>query len=409
MKKTFALVIISFFVTTACQKVEDTPLIKISTSYTQYGTPFNDMPEVDKMVFYEVNMRAFSQSGTLAGVTKRLDSIKMLGVNVIWLMPIHPIGKLNSVGQMGSPYSVQDYKAVNTELGTLEDLRTLVETAHSKKMAVIIDWVANHTAWDHPWISQNSNWYTQDANGNILIPSGTNWQDVADLNYNNTDMRNAMIDAMIYWVYNANIDGFRCDAADMVPSDFWAEAINELRTVSNHKLVFLAEGSSSAHFNSGFDLNFSWSFYSVLKSLFKGNGSALALETAHNNEYRSLPPGKHKLRFITNHDEQAWDQSPIALFNGASGSFAAYVLAATMGSTPLIYNGQEVGIANTIPFFSRQPINWNVNPHYFKQYQDFNTFVLANDVIRSGPFSGYSAGYVVEFTKNLQNKEVILV
>ena len=181
---------------------------------------------------YEVNERAFSTSGNLQGVINRLDSIKALGVNVIWLMPIHPIGTINSVN---SPYSVKNYFGVNTEFGTLTDLRELVEEAHNRNMAIILDWVANHTAWDNPWID-STKWYTQDGNGNIISPAGTNWADVADLNYSSQNMRLEMIKAMRYWILTANIDGFRCDAADMVPYDFWQQAISKLKELQGQKI-----------------------------------------------------------------------------------------------------------------------------------------------------------------------------
>jgi len=200
--------------------------------YVQYGTPFANMPATDDVVMYEVNLRAFSANGNLQGVTSRLDEIKALGVNVIWLMPIHPVGILNGIN---SPYCVKDYKGVGTEYGTLEDVRTLTTEAHNRGMAVILDWVANHTSWDNPWI-QNTDWYTKNNAGNIVHPPGTNWTDVADLNFDNSDMRLAMIDAMQYWILEANIDGFRCDYADGVPFSFWNQAINKLklnpRTVS---------------------------------------------------------------------------------------------------------------------------------------------------------------------------------
>ena len=210
-----------------------------STLVPQYETPFAEVPEISDVVMYEINERAFSTTGTFAGILPRLDSIKALSVNVIWLMPIHPIGVLNTVN---SPYCVKNYLKVNPDYGTLEDLRTLVREAHKRKMAVILDWAANHTSWDNPWI-ENKAWYTQDGNGNIIHPAGTNWQDVADLNYNNADMRLAMIKAMKYWVLAANIDGYRCDAADYVPYDFWKQAIDTLINVPNRKLIMLAEGA----------------------------------------------------------------------------------------------------------------------------------------------------------------------
>src|SRR5687768_3655717 len=177
-----------------------------SAQYAQYGTPFKNVPDRQDVTIYQVNMRVFSKEGNFQGVIARLDSIKALEANVIYLMPHYPVGKVRS---SNSPYCIQDYKAVNPEFGTLDDLRALVNGAHSRNMAVMIDWVANHTSYDHEW-TKNKSWYLLDSAGNIVHPPGTNWRDVAQLNFKNADMRLALIDAMKYWVYAANIDGFRC-------------------------------------------------------------------------------------------------------------------------------------------------------------------------------------------------------
>jgi alpha-amylase len=169
------------------------------------------IPKIEDIVMYEVNIRAFSTNGDFQGIISRLNEIKALGVNVIWLMPIHPVGTINSVN---SPYCVKNYKEVNPEFGTINDFKMLINKAHDLEMAVILDWVANHTSWDNPWI-ENKNWYTQDGEGNIIHPAGTNWQDVADLNFNSQEMRQEMIASMLFWVATAGVDGFRCDAADL--------------------------------------------------------------------------------------------------------------------------------------------------------------------------------------------------
>ena len=239
----FVLLFILLF-TVACEKdpVKPDPVDPvIPDTYEQYGTPFNAMPSNEDIVMYEVNFRAFSTGGDIQGVIDRLDEIKALGVNVIWLMPIHPIGAIKSVN---SPYSVRDYKAVNPEFGTLSDLRALTDQAHARGMAIMMDWVANHTSWDNAWIS-NRTWYTQDAAGAIIHPPGTNWQDVADLDFTSGPMRLAMIDAMKYWTLEANVDGYRCDYADGVPFDFWKQAIDTLNSIPNRDILFLAEGTQT--------------------------------------------------------------------------------------------------------------------------------------------------------------------
>ena len=205
------------------------PLPTEPTGYQQYGEPFSNVPATEDMVMYEVNLRAFSQDGNLAGVQQKLDHLASLGVNVIWLMPIQTNG-----GPLNSPYCISNFYEVDEEYGTLTELRNLVDEAHSRNMAVILDWVANHTSWDHPWID-STGWHTTDAQGNIIHPSGTNWTDVADLNFDHLDLQHQMIDAMRYWVLEANVDGYRCDAADYVPFDFWQKAIDSLEAFQIEK------------------------------------------------------------------------------------------------------------------------------------------------------------------------------
>jgi len=393
---------------TACKKpetpVRPTPEPQPVTQYTQYGTPFGQMPELSNVIMYEVNLRAYSQSGDLQGVMNRLDEIKSFGVNVIWLMPIFPIGEVNSVN---SPYAVRDYKAVGEEYGSLEDLRALTDAAHEKGMAVILDWVANHTAWDHPWIS-NSSYYTQDASGNIIHPEGTNWQDVADLNFSNGQMRLEMIDALEYWVYEANIDGYRCDAADFVPKDFWQQAIDSLRNIEGRDLLMLAEGASMDHLDAGFDLNFSWSWYGELKGVFEGN-AASRLYTTHNSQYGQIPQEKHELRFITNHDESAWDATPVRLFEGKEGSLAAMAVTTFMGGVPLIYGGQEVAPVGTISFFNNEPIDWTANPGYYAEMQQLMNAYADLDAARWGDLRHYNDQDVSSFLRIWEEDSLLIL
>ena len=355
------------------------------------------------IIIYEVNIRAFSNSGTFQGVIDRLDSIQALGINTIWLMPIHPIGVIKTVN---SPYCVKNYTEVNPEFGTLDDFAALVSGAHEKGMSVIIDWVANHTAWDNPWIS-NKTWYTQDSNGDIIYPAGTNWQDVADLNYSNQDMRKEMIRSMKYWIENADIDGFRCDAADYVPYDFWKQAIDSLETL-NRQLILLAEGTRSDHFSAGFQMNYSWNFYNSLKNVFCDDYSAGTLFTAHNSEYASIPEGKHKLRFTTNHDESAWDETPMTLFNGKNGALAASVITIYLGGVPLIYGSQEVGVTETISFFEKDPINWLLNPDMQKAYQEMLSLYNSSEAFRSGDLTTYSDANVAIFKRSGEQEEFLI-
>jgi glycosidase len=399
----FLLLVSSF----SCQDEEENEPIPVETidpDYVQFGTPFNNTPATEDIILYEVNLRAFSPSGTIAAVTAKLDHIENLGVNVIWLMPIHPDGQINSVN---SPYSVKDYKAVSPEYGTLEDLREFTEEAHSRGIAVIMDWVANHTSWDNEWIA-NDSWYSKDASGNIIHPAGTNWLDVADLNYGNVEMRTAMIDAMKYWIYEANIDGYRSDYADGVPFTFWREAIDSLNEISNKDYIFFAEGERIDHFSAGFDLNFGWQSYSAIKDVFGGQPAG-KIFTADQNEYENLPGNKHWVRFTTNHDESAWDATPMTLFNGKDGALAASAITIFNGGIPLIYGSQEVGTVNTIPFFTNSAINWDLNPSMLESYRTMLNFYANSDTSKQRIKTIYADDDVVCFKKVLDNEEVLII
>lgn len=392
---------------TGCNKKETVPVTQQNTVIPdppQYETPYADVPATSDIIMYEINERAFSVTGNIAGIMPRLDSIKDLGVNVIWLMPIYPIGVIKSIN---SPYCVKNYREVNPEYGNLEDLRTLVREAHNRKMAVILDWVANHTSWDNVWI-QNKSWYTQDGNGNIVSPPGTNWQDVADLNYDNYDMRLEMIRCMKYWLLAANTDGFRCDAADFIPFSFWKQAIDSLKKVLNRKIIMLAEGALSDHFAAGFQMNFGWDFFYTNKNVFKNNQSASVFYQTHQSEYSNIPAGSQKLRFTSNHDECAWDDTPLGLFGGKNASMSAFVISAFLGGVPLIYNGQEVGCPVKLPFFSRFPIDWTTNPDMLKEYKWLMQLRNTHPALRTGSPECYPDDDVVAFKRKLSADELVV-
>ncbi|MBB3187405.1 alpha-amylase family glycosyl hydrolase [Microbacter margulisiae] len=369
-------------------------------------TPFTNTPSIDNMVVYELNIPVFSSEGTLYGAMQRLDSLKNSDINVIWLMPIYPIGILKSIG---SPYCVRNYTEVNTTYGTLDNLRAFVNSAHSKNMAVILDWVADHTSWDNPWI-QNKSWYKQDANGKIISPAGTNWTDVAQLNYANTNMRMAMIQAMKYWITQANIDGFRCDAADMIPSDFWQQAIDTLNSIAGRKLIFLAEGTNSSDFADGFQVNYAWDFSNKIKSIFKGENAG-DIFTTDSAEYSLVPSGDQKLRFIINHDEDNSD-SLAGYYHSPAGSLAAFVATAFMRGVPLIYNGQEVAYPHKIPFYvngALQPITWNINPAIYNAYKKIMQIRSTLPAVKDGRIMPFYNTNVIAFKRIDASEEIAII
>ncbi len=358
------------------------------------------------IVMYEINPAAFSTAKNLQGITNRLDNLKALGINTIWIMPIFPIGVTNSFGSL---YCVKDYTSVRSSLGTLQDLKTLVSTAHQKGIAVILDWVANHTSWDNTWITAHPSWYTQNSNGQIISPAGTNWNDVADLNYNNNEMRTAMINAMTYWVTNANIDGFRCDAADYVPYDFWLQANTALNAIPNKHLILLAEGSRADHFTAGFQMNFAWDYLTAEKNVFgTTQTSATTLFTTNTNEYAVVPSGKKKLRFTTNHDESN-TATPNTVYGSNSGALSASVIAIYLQGVPLLYCGQEVGVSSPAIYNGSTTIDWTANSDMLSAYTNLLSFYTTSSAARTGTVTTYNDDNVVVFTKTSSTQQVLVV
>ena len=370
----------------------------------QYGKPYNNMPDRRDVSLYQVNMRSFSKEGNFQGVIARLDSIKALGVNVIYILPIYPVGVLKA---QGSPYAVKDYLKINTEFGTLNDLRALVDGVHKRKMAIIIDWVGNHTSWDNPWIV-NKDWYEQDSTGNIK--HAQTWRDVAQLNFKNNDMRLTMIKDMKYWVLTANVDGFRCDYADGPPANFWKQAIDSLRSIPTHKLLFLAEGTRGENFNAGFDYNFGFRFFETLKRIYKKGRSVKSIDTVNIKDYTNAADGQQMVRYITNHDVNSSDGSPIQLFGGKKGSMAAFVVVAYMKSIPMIYDGQEVGTPYRLVFpFTKSKIDWTLNPDVTAEYKKVIAFRNNSEAVRRGELTSYSSDDVCAFTKKSGGKAVLVL
>ena len=361
------------------------------------------LPAVEDVVMYQVNPRVFAPEKSFRAVESRLDSIQALGINVVWFMPLNEVGREKSVN---SPYCVKDYKSVNPEFGTLDEFKRLVGACHQKGMSVIIDWVANHTSWDNAWIA-NKAWYTQDADGNIISPAGTGWNDVADLDFDNQEMRLAMIDAMKFWVTEIGVDGFRCDAADFVPFDFWKQALDSLRAIPEHPLLMLAEGKRRDHFDAGFDMNYSWDFLETLRDVLVKEAPATALFDTDKAEYDTILVGKVKLRFTTNHDEAA-KMSPVKEFEDARGSMAAFVLTAYLHGGALIYGSQEVGYPEAINFFTYVPVDWTANGDLYQEYQRLMALYNEYPAIRKGEMKPFPNADVLLFEK-LDDKDRVLV
>jgi cyclomaltodextrinase len=286
-------------------------------------------------VVYEIFPRAFSPEGTLAGVTARLDHARDLGATVVWLMPIHPIGLEKRKGTYGSPYSIRDFHAVNPDYGTLEDLGRLVREAHARGLRVILDVVANHTSWDSVMMAIPE-LYVRDAQGRVQPPNA-DWSDVAKLDYANPKTRAYMTDMMAYWLRESGVDGFRCDVAGLVPTEFWEEARPKLEAV-RPDLFLLAEWSTPHLLAKAFDADYAWPFHAALNRVLSLGAPASAIRAAWEEERRSFPEGSLHLRFSDNHDEKR----AIVRF-GEPAALAAQALVFTMDGVPLVYNGAEIG------------------------------------------------------------------
>lgn len=375
-------------------------------SCNRVGTGY-EVPAPEDVVMYQVNPRVFAPENSFKAVARHLDSIKALGINVVWFMPIYPVGQVNSVN---SPYCISDYKGVNPEFGTMEDFRNVVSLCHDKGMSVIVDWVANHTSWDSKWIG-NTEWYTKDENGKIISPEGTGWLDVADLDFDNAEMRLAMIDAMKYWVTEAGVDGFRCDAADFVPYDFWKQCCDSLRAIPDRKLLLLAEGKRKDHFDAGFEMNYAWDYLEAVRAVFNGRRGASKpasmLFQADSAEYAGVPAGCVKLRFTSNHDESD-KMSPIREFGGERASMAAFVASVYLHGGALIYGSQEVGYPGRINFFRYVPMDWQANPDIFREYSDLMALYNSVPAIRKGEIKAFPHDDVLVFGKCCAGDSVLV-
>jgi hypothetical protein len=328
----------------------------------------------DQQTLYEVNVRQFSDAGNFAGVTARLQEIRKLGVTTLWLMPIYPIGKENRKGELGSYYSIKNYTDVNPEFGTADDFKKLVDGAHKVGMKVIIDWVANHTAWDHAWVKQNPEYYEKGKDGKIKSPF--DWTDVAELDYNNKVMSAQMIEAMRFWVANFGIDGFRCDVADMVPLDFWKAARSSIDPKMQQ--LWLAESENPKYFGI-FDLQYAWKWMHMLEDVSKGKATIDSMNKIAKYYFDLANEGKHHMFFTSNHDENSWNGTEYEKFGAQATPFAH--LSALMPGAFLIYNGQESAFNRRLKFFEKDPITWEkpMLAPWYKSLTELNQYYNMRD------------------------------
>lgn len=329
---------------------------------------------------YEVHIRQYTPSGTLNEFSEHLPRLKALGVDILWLMPIQPIGEKNRKGSMGSPYAIKDYVSVNPDIGTLDDFKKLVNQAHQMGMHVIIDWVANHTAWDHTWISQHPEFYMHDEAGNIIHPAHTDWFDVADLNFENHDLRTEMINSLKYWILETGIDGYRCDMAGLVPTDFWETLREELDKI---KPVFmLAEAEQPDLHYKAFDVTYNWAIHHMMNDIAVGNRSIWHLDEFFNNDVNNYGTNALRLYFTSNHDENKNAGSAIERLGNATKAMA--FLTYTWPGIPLIFSGQEVGLNRRLDFFGKDLIDWSGGEEFTEFYTKLCEMRKSNKALWSG-------------------------
>ena len=336
-------------------------------------------------VLYELNIRQFTPEGTFAAATLRLESLRALGVDALWLMPVHPIGEQERKGSLGSYYSVRDYTAVNPEFGTMADFDALVERAHSLGMKVLLDWVANHTARDARWIDEKpADWYERDAEGRPAVP--WDWTDTAKLNYANHDVWVGQTEAMRFWIEQHGVDGFRCDMAMLVPIEFWQEAVKELQRVKPD-LFMLAEAEEQNLFDRAFDAAYTWQLHHIMNDVAQHKCRVWPLRDYIYADAMRYPATAIRLMFTSNHDENTWNGSEFSRMGAAAHAMAALTFVLPQGM-PLIYTGQEVGLDRSFPFFDRAPIEDYTPNEHTDFYRRLCAMKHSNRALRAGELGG---------------------
>lgn len=331
---------------------------------------------VENAVIYEVNVRQFTSEGTFEAFATHLPRLKELGVNVLWFMPIQSIGEEERKGTLGSYYSIKNYTEINPEFGTLGQFEQIVDKAHTLGMKVILDWVGNHTSRDAEWIHTHPEWYVTDSLGNILAPY--DWTDVAKLNYANNDMRGAMIQKMLFWIREANIDGFRCDVAGEVPVDFWETAVDSIRAAKKD-IFMLAEAENPILNEKAFDAFYAWDFHHKMNMVAQGKADVDSLRVSLKQMRERFPENAIPMFFTSNHDENSWNGTEFERMGDAAKTFAA--LTYFLPGIPLIYNGQEVGFNRRLAFFEKDEIDWNDTRNFTDFYHTLNTLKVNSQAL----------------------------
>ncbi|WP_299273120.1 alpha-amylase family glycosyl hydrolase [uncultured Psychroserpens sp.] len=372
MKNVLTIALIALLVWSCKTDKKDGPVLIEDKSSEDILAPISE-DILESAIIYEANIRQYSPEGTFQEFTKDIPELKKLGVKIIWLMPVFPISetKRKATGgpdskfasdfpedeqskYLGSYYAVTDFTKINPEFGTIEDFRELVNMAHKNSMYVILDWVPNHTGWDHEWLKTNPDYYTQNEDGEVIHPEGTDWTDVADLNYDNKSMRKDMLDDMSYWITKEGVDGFRCDVAGSVPLDFWQETIPELRKQKDIFMLAEAWEPELMKGNDLFDMAYAWDGHHLLNSLAKGEKNLKDFEAYTTKIFKDYETNDILMNFVTNHDENSWNGTIKERMGDASELMT--VFSYMQKGMPLIYTGQEYDLAHRLKFFEKDSI-----------------------------------------------------
>lgn len=385
-----------------CNKKADKATPERDSTYTTVNHPEWSR----NAVIYEVNLRQYTPSASVKEFGTHLPRLKELGVDILWFMPIHPISEVNRKGELGSYYAVKDYKAFNPEFGTIEEFKEVVDSAHALGMKVILDWVPNHTGCDNAWVAEHPEWYSKNEKGEMYGPF--DWTDVYELNYDNQEMRNAMIDALKFWLTDINVDGYRCDVAGEVPTDFWEEARPQLDAVKP-ELFMLAEASKPELQKHAFNMGYNWPMKDLFSEIaatagqytFKKEGEpmrtfpvkhAVAIDSLLADQTANYPKDTYLMNMITNHDLNSWEGTEFERLGNLSDAFA--VLSYTLPGMPLIYTGQETGLNRAFEFFKKDEAPaWEPRNEFFTFYKKLNELKHGQAALKAGTAGGEIVRY----------------
>lgn len=388
-------------------------IIMFSFMFNLFGQPKSSVKSPAwsyNLNIYEVNLRQFTPSGTIKEFRTHLPRLKEMGVGILWFMPIHPIGEKNRKGTLGSYYSVKDYFAVDPAYGTMDEFKALVKEIQSMGMYVILDWVANHTAWDHPLTITNPEFFTRDSLGNKMPPV-PDWSDVVDLNFDKKEVWKYMYNALEFWVREVNVDGYRCDVAAMVPFEFWDEARKRLDKI---KPVFmLAEAEEPKHHIKAFDMSYSWEMHHLWAKIYREEKKASDIVAELKKEKKKFPKNSFRMRFTTNHDENSWNGTEFEKFGDGAKTFA--VVGATIPGMFLIYTGQESANKKRLDFFEKDAVKWG---NFVSQdfYSRLNSLKKENKALWNGEKGGEfinvnnsSPDKILSFIRKKDNNKILVI